>query len=162
MLNQTAEYALRAVIAIAGRPNDDFVRAAELSAALGLPANYLSKILHRLAAAGILESRRGRNGGFRLTGRVGALSLARVVAPFDSVVTEWRCVLGGAACSDRRACAAHERWSPISAALRGFLRDTTVAEVVQRGPRNLDGSPRIAAAGIRTPARRSRGARLRG
>lgn len=162
MLNQTAEYALRAVIAIAGRPGDEFVRAAELAAVLALPANYLSKILHRLAAAGILESRRGREGGFRLAGRVGALSLARVVAPFDSVVTERRCVLGGAACSARTACAAHERWSPISAALRGFLRDTTVAEVVQRGPRNLDGSSGIAAAGSRTRARRSRGARLPG
>lgn len=151
MLNQTAEYALRAATSLAGRAPDELVQAAELAEELDVPANYLSKILHQLAAAGVLESRRGRGGGFRLAVPAGALSLVRVVAPFDSVGAERRCVLGGAVCSDRNACAAHERWKPISTALHEFLRDTTVSELARRGPR-ITGPRRGRRAGARSVA----------
>lgn len=129
MLNQTAEYALRAVTELASRGPDEFVQASELSALLDMPANYLSKILHQLAGAGVLESRRGPRGGFRLAMPAATIALLRVVEPFDSIGEGRRCVLGGAVCSDRTACAAHERWKPISNAMHDFLRETTVEQL---------------------------------
>ena len=66
ILSQTAEYALRAVLAIAREADGKAVGAARIAAELGIPANYLSKTLHQLARAGILESARGKLGGFRL------------------------------------------------------------------------------------------------
>ncbi|MEK6688644.1 MAG: Rrf2 family transcriptional regulator, partial [Gemmatimonadota bacterium] len=56
-LPQTAEYALRAVLHIASKP--DLVRVATLAEELDIPRNYLSKTLHQLARAGILQSTRG-------------------------------------------------------------------------------------------------------
>lgn len=134
MLNQTAEYALRAVTELAGQGPDEFVQASELSSLLGIPANYLSKILHQLAGAGVLESRRGPRGGFRWAAPAATLALLRVVEPFDSIGEGRRCVLGGAVCSDRTACAAHERWKPISNAMHDFLRETTVAQLQHDKP----------------------------
>ena len=66
MLSQTAEYALRTVLYLADRGDGPSASADELARVLGVPRNYLSKTLHRLAREGILASARGRGGGFRL------------------------------------------------------------------------------------------------
>ena len=75
VLSQTAEYALRAVLTIAEEPGGQPVGAYRLADALGIPQNYLSKTLHQLARAGILDSTRGKLGGFRL---------AHILDPFES------------------------------------------------------------------------------
>lgn len=130
MLNQTAEYALRAVVHMAGLDPDVRVQASELARVLDVPANYLSKILHQLATNGVLESQRGRHGGFRLARPADRLTLEVVVRPFGAVAARNTCVLGQSVCSDRTACAAHERWKPIKEATNAFLRETTVAQLV--------------------------------
>lgn len=125
MLNQSAEYALRAVTVFAGLAEDESVHAAELATTLGIPANYLSKILHQMAAAGILNSRRGRGGGFQLAVPASTLTLATVIEPFEDLTRYRTCFLGGAVCNDRAACAAHHEWKPIANAMLEFLTTTT-------------------------------------
>jgi Rrf2 family protein len=143
MLNQTSEYALRAVAHLAGLAPDEHLGAAQLAEALDVPANYLSKILHQLAAAGVLESRRGRNGGFRLARRADRITLEAVVKHFGAQSPLGTCVLGGRICSDRAACPAHSRWKPVVARMDVFLRGTTVAQLLpaRTGPaRRVRGS----------------------
>ena len=89
MLSQTAEYALRAVLAIAAREGEGSpARAAALAGELGVPANYLSKTLHQLAKAGVLRSTRGKHGGFRLRRPPNQITMLEVVNQFDDVAAE--------------------------------------------------------------------------
>lgn len=148
MLNQTAEYALRTAVLLAEHEADDeAMRAADLAAALGIPANYLSKILHQLAREGLLESQRGKAGGFRLARPASRIRLAEVVGPFDEVDTRRGCLLGRPVCSDATPCQAHEKWKAIGASLADFFRNTTLAALV---------SP---PAPVRSPSAGTRGAR---
>ncbi len=133
MLNQTSEYALRVVALIASRPPEEPSHATELAATLDVPANYLSKILHQLAGAGVLASRRGRHGGFVLAKPATRLRLATVIAPFEDVAAYRTCLLGQSACNDRVACVAHHRWKPIAESILRFLADTTVESLVRSG-----------------------------
>lgn len=130
MLNQTAEYALRAVLTIAAEPDGAPVGAARIAESLGIPANYLSKTLHQLARAGVLESTRGKLGGFRLSRPAERVSLVDVVGLFDDVSGKRTCLMGRATCSDHNACAAHARWKGVSEQLSQFFRETTVADLV--------------------------------
>jgi Rrf2 family protein len=132
MLNQSAEYALRVVVQLADLPPEGSSRASELAKVLRVPANYLSKILHQLAVAGILTSRRGRSGGFRLARAPDQLPLAEVIAAFDDVGSERSCLLGQSVCSDRRPCKAHHVWQPLAASISDFLAQTTVADLQVR------------------------------
>ena len=130
MLSQTAEYALRAVLYLAERSDDGTVRVGEMAQALRIPRNYLSKILHRLARAGVLASTRGKTGGFQLAVAADRLRLSEIVAPFDRVDERRRCLLGRPQCSDRTACAAHSRWKDVADTVATFFRETTVAELL--------------------------------
>lgn len=59
MLSQTAEYALRAIVYLAGRDGKP-VTAQNLAAAARVPADYLSKVLRTLGRTGIVLAQRGK------------------------------------------------------------------------------------------------------
>ena len=130
MLSGTAEYALRAVVHIAQQPHGDPVRAVDLADAVDVPRNYLGKILHELARAGILTSTRGKNGGFQLAVPAEKLQLLQVVSLFDRVSETRRCILGRRECSDSDPCPAHGKWKAASEEISRFFQSTTIADVL--------------------------------
>lgn len=129
-LPQTAEYALRAVLFIAAAGDERPVRVEEIATALDVPRNYLSKTLHQLARAGVLDSWRGPRGGFRLADSPDRTTLASVVAPFGKS-TGTGCLLGRSECRDDRPCSAHARWVGVAVAMRAFFAETTVADLTR-------------------------------
>jgi Rrf2 family protein len=139
MLSHTAEYALRIVVFLAGRAEAP-VRIDEIAAALRIPRNYLSKIVHRLAREGVLQSTRGKGGGFQLARPADQLPLLDVIALFDSVGPERRCLLGREVCSDRSACEAHASWKDVADRIAAFFSQTTVADL-SAGPRSARAGP---------------------
>ena len=134
MLSRTAEYALRAALYLARRQEEGPVSAEVVAAALGAPANYLSKTLQLLAREGILTSVRGPGGGFTLVERPEMLSIARVVAPFEESHGTGRCLLGDRPCNAADPCAAHQRWSAIKEAATRSLAITMIADLLAEAP----------------------------
>lgn len=130
MLSSTAEYAVKAVLHLAAHADARPVRVGEVADALGIPRNYLSKILHELARAGVLTSSRGKHGGFQLAVPPEELSLLTVVSQFDQISESRSCLLGKAQCSDRHACAVHWRWKALSEQIAAFFSETTVADLM--------------------------------
>lgn len=140
MLSRTAGYALHAALVLArdGEGRETAQRAHEVAQRLGIPANYLAKILQTLARAGVLISERGRNGGFRLARPAEETPLLAVVDPFDDLGRERQCLLGHGACSDVGACPAHAEWREASAPAYRFFERRTLADLL--GPeRDADG-----------------------
>lgn len=132
MLSDTAEYALRAVLYISQHASPErLVRTDQVAEALGVPRNYLSKILHLLAKQGVLESSRGVQGGFRLASPVDEVVLARIIEQFDPIAPQRTCILGRPECSDSHPCPAHNRWKGISHQVRTFFNNTTVGDLLR-------------------------------
>ena len=131
MLTRTGGYALHATLAIAEMGGDGrAVRATEVSEALSIPANYLAKILHALARAGVLESERGRNGGFRLARSPAEIKLMDIVEGFDDMGRQRQCLLGKGACSEADKCRAHQEWLAASAPVYRFFETRTLADLM--------------------------------
>lgn len=151
MLNSSAEYALEASLLLARAYPDGPRTSAELARELDLPSNFLSKLLNRLRREGILDSRRGPNGGFRLARAPGDVTLAEVIGPFDDVARGRKCLLGRPECRDDSACAAHGRWKRIAERIESFFRETTLDDVgTPAGAGGSGGRGRpVAAAGLR-------------
>ena len=138
ILSHTSEYALRAVLHLARQPDDQLARVADVAAALDIPRNYLSKILHLLAHAGILASTRGKMGGFRLAVEPREITLLDIVREFEDVNERRQCLLGRAVCSDRSPCLAHGKWKATSEAVTAFFRDTTILDLLRETLASVD------------------------
>jgi Rrf2 family iron-sulfur cluster assembly transcriptional regulator len=130
VFSSTTGYAIRAVIYIAEHEASGLVSGGAVAAALDAPVNYLAKTLHGLVRAGLLESTRGKGGGFCLVDPADTVSLLAVASVFDRIDEHPRCLLGRPQCRDDQPCAMHERWKPLAEGFAAFLRDTTVADLM--------------------------------
>jgi Rrf2 family iron-sulfur cluster assembly transcriptional regulator len=131
VLSQTAVYALRAALHLAEQEASDRLRVDDIAEELGVPRNYLSKILHALARDGVLSSSRGPGGGFELARPADEVTLEEIVQRFDGFPSGSSCLLGRPQCSEDDPCAAHERWKEASHALRAFFHETTLADLAR-------------------------------
>ena len=82
MLTQTADHALRALLAIARHGGERPLRVDEVAELTGAPRNYLGKTLGALVKAGLLRSARGPLGGFTLAVDARAITVTRVADLF--------------------------------------------------------------------------------
>jgi Rrf2 family protein len=113
MFSQTTEYAIRAMIEIARQPEDESRLVRQLAERLEIPHFYLAKILHQLVRARILESVRGRGGGFRLAKPAAQIPLLHIVRQFEDIDKTTDCILGRPKCSDVEACPLHDFWRDV-------------------------------------------------
>lgn len=126
MISRTAEYAIRAMASLNQLSDGGLVGAGALSRASGVPANYLSKIMHTLGRAGFVVSVRGPGGGFRVAKSVRKMTAYDVVQLFDDLEGKRRCFLGNKTCSAATACAAHDMWSGVWKKYEQFLHKMTL------------------------------------
>ncbi len=130
-VSTTAAYALRAIVQLAISPDGSPMCVTQLSKVADVPQNYLAKILHQLARAGMLRSTRGRNGGFQIAIPLEDLSLLTIVRCFhDSAGVT--CPLRREDCDASQDCPVHDQWRRAAETTERFLSETTVADLVGR------------------------------
>lgn len=94
MFSQTAEYALRAAVALAELPDEASLSAAQLAERTQVPGQYLSKVLQQLQRAGLLQALRGKYGGYRLARTASEISILHVINAVDPLQRIKGCPLG--------------------------------------------------------------------
>jgi Rrf2 family transcriptional regulator, iron-sulfur cluster assembly transcription factor len=137
MLSRTAIHALRAMTILAELPEGHYAGAADIAERIGAPPNYLGKLLKTLADAALVESQKGKGGGFRLARSSEQVTIYDVVEPIDHVSRWGGCFLGRSRCSDKAPCAIHARWGAIRDQYLKFLRDTRLADLTRSSDRSV-------------------------
>lgn len=134
MISQTVEYALRAVVLLAGCAPE--VRTtAQIADATKIPPAYLVKVMQNLRRAGILASRRGAGGGMSLAVDPADLSVLRVVNALEPVARITTCPLGIKS-HGTGLCALHTRLDAAMEATETAFRDTTMADILAEPNKN--------------------------
>jgi Rrf2 family protein len=77
--NAKTQYAVQAVIHLARQERDRVISASEMAAAMAISPKFLEDILGALRTAGIVRSRRGKDGGYALTAMPAELTVLDVV-----------------------------------------------------------------------------------
>jgi len=78
-----SDYALRALIEMAGRTDSTPVSAEELGRRQEIPHGFLQAILADLRRSGVVVSQRGQSGGWRLSGKPEDITVADVIRAVD-------------------------------------------------------------------------------
>lgn len=129
-ISARADYAIRALCVLTTAPGGSAVKADDIAAAQGIPRTFLDSILVELRRAGIIESRRGPEGGHRLARAADTISLADVIRVTDGPLALIRGQRPENIAYDGAAVHLQEVWVAVRASLRSILELTTVAQVV--------------------------------
>src|SRR5476649_555490 len=91
-LSLRGEYALRALVVLGLNYGSQVVRIQTISTQQNIPKRFLEQILNDLKSAGIVESRRGMAGGYRLSKAPDKINLAQVIRHIEGPLAPVRCV----------------------------------------------------------------------
>lgn len=129
LLPLTARYAVSAVAHLSTVDGSRFRMTADIARATRLPSSYLAKILQRLSHSGLLESRPGVHGGYRLGAGSAGLTLASVVAAATGDGAKaLPCMIEARDCDARKPCAMHRLVDATERMLWKRLGRTTLHE----------------------------------
>ena len=129
LLTQTGEYALRAMAQMAILPSDHAVRTKDLAEKTHIPVSYLSKIMRRLVAEGLLESEKGHGGGFRFGQSLRRIRLLDILTAVGVEVEAAHCAFGLGKCNAKRPCLLHPTMSTLNDGFRQWAATITLQDI---------------------------------
>src|SRR5438132_13145912 len=91
-LSLRGEYALRALLVLGQNYGPSVVRIQTISTAQNIPKRFLEQILNDLKTAGLVESKRGVSGGYRLARPPEEITLAPVIRHIEGALAPVSCV----------------------------------------------------------------------
>jgi Rrf2 family transcriptional regulator, iron-sulfur cluster assembly transcription factor len=116
-LTRRGDYAIRAMLALAGRLSAGHTAAPIIAAETGIPPAFLPQIMTDLVHANLVDARLGRSGGYRLAREASAISLLEIVEAIEGDSRRATCVLRGGGCDARNPCAVHHAFFNAQEAL---------------------------------------------
>jgi Rrf2 family protein len=135
-LSLRGEYALRALLVLGLNYGQSVVRIQAISEHQNIPKRFLEQILNDLKTAGIVQSRRGVTGGYRLARPPEEITLAAVVRHIEGALAPVSCVserfYEKCSCPDESRCAIRSVMREIREAVVRIAERVTVAELCER------------------------------
>ncbi|MEU9451574.1 Rrf2 family transcriptional regulator [Streptomyces sp. NPDC048277] len=128
-ISARADYAVRAVLELAVRQGDGPVKAEEIAGAQDIPHKFLEGILGDLRRAGIVESRRGGGGGYRLAREASAITVADLIRAVDGPIVSVRGERPTGLAYTGTAQPLLPLWIALRANVRKILEGVTVADI---------------------------------
>jgi len=128
MFTQTVEYALRAMVCLASRPEEPQSNS-QIAATTKVPSAYLSKVLQKLAKARLVHGQRGVQGGFVLAQPADTVTILQIVSAVDPIRRIRSCPLGLEA-HGVRLCPLHKKMDQALAQVESAFGSTTLAAIL--------------------------------
>ena len=157
--SKKSEYALRALLELTRRYNQKPVRRSDLARAQGIPPGFLENILLPLKHLGMVASRRGAGGGFRLRKPPSAITVGAVIRALDGPLAPIGCVSQTAyqTCDDcpyaaQATCPIQQVMLKVRNAIASVLDQYTLEDFAKSAP-DLTRRSRSSAHSRRTRAR---------
>lgn len=124
-----SDYALRALIEMAGRGDQKPVSAEELGRLQEIPHGFLQAILADLRRAGIVVSQRGQSGGWRLSGESSKVTVADVIRAVDGPLVSVYGLRPEAVTYNDQAEVLQHVWIAARRSLRDVFEEVSIAQL---------------------------------
>jgi Rrf2 family protein len=135
MLSQKAKYGLKALVYLARNPSPTGVRIADIAQSESIPRKFLDAILLELKKDGIVASRIGRAGGYRLAQAPETICIGQVIRVLDGPLAPIPCASRTAYrpcpdCKDVDACLVRRAMQEARDAMAGVLDGLSLADLI--------------------------------
>jgi Rrf2 family protein len=129
LVTRKTDYAVRCVLYLA-QANEQIANVTEVSRTMHIPKTFLAKIFQKLTKAGLVESIRGMNGGFRLAKKPSDISLLDVMDAVQGPLCINVCAVDSRKCNRSATCAVHPVWVELRKDINKRLREQTIAQLI--------------------------------
>ena len=137
MLSNKTKYGLNALVHLSKKYNSGPVLITDIAQEEGIPKKILEAILLDLKRNGILESKKGKGGGYQLARHPAEIKLGYVVRILDGPLAPVSCVSQTAykrckECKDEHHCGIRLIMKDVREAISNILDKTSLADMVSK------------------------------
>jgi FeS assembly SUF system regulator len=129
-VSRLTDYATVVMTCIAAHP-DDVLSTAQIAEEAHLELPTVSKLLKSLGHAGLVESFRGVNGGYRLARAASEISVADIVEAMEGPLGMTECSMSDGHCEREKQCGVRGSWQRINNVLDNALRSMSLADMLR-------------------------------
>jgi Rrf2 family protein len=135
ILTAQEEYGLRCALSLARVAPDESLTLSQIAESEGLTTAYAGKLMRLLVQAGLVESTRGRSGGYCLTREPARITVAEVVGPlggpfYDGEICT-RTPSAAELCVHNNDCAVRSLWSGLQGMIDQYLAEVSLSDLVK-------------------------------
>ncbi|NIR49224.1 Rrf2 family transcriptional regulator [candidate division KSB1 bacterium] len=132
IFTRACEYAVRGLVEMARHPETESWTIPEIAEASSTPAPFLAKTFQLLVKGRVLNSARGRQGGFTFARPTDQIFLIEIVEIIDGTTLTHDCALGLPECNDDNPCPFHEHWKRVRVPLIEALSQESLAHLAKQ------------------------------
>lgn len=129
MISTKGRYALMIMTYIAEHQNESVVSLKDIAENKNMGIKYLEIIISSLNKAGLLESSRGKNGGYRLNREPKDYTLLEILKVAEGSLAPVNCVEEGF-CDNAPNCKTNKMWCELDALISDFLSKKTLVDII--------------------------------
>lgn len=128
-----SEYALRALVDMAGYYGRGTIGAREIAQRQGIPERFLEQQITVLRKVGLVKSQRGAQGGVTLARAPEDITIYEVVEALEGPLSTVTCVGSNASdCAKSAQCALQDLWCQVGLAVERVLKGMTLEQLATR------------------------------
>jgi len=130
LLTKNTDYAVRALLVLGKKPGE-YISARDISKQQGIPYQYMRKILGTLIKKGLVVSREGGKGGFRIKKDPAGIKVADVITAFQGDIELSECMFRKKLCAKRASCVLREKIMEIESMVAERFRGITIKSLLK-------------------------------
>ena len=133
-ITSKGRYALRVMLDLAQHPEDGFVSLKTVADRQQISMKYLEAIVGNLKKAELLESTRGKEGGYRLSKAPAEYTVEEILRSIEDNLAPVSCIKDGSIQCDRAAeCLTLPMWKELDDITNAYLASVTLADLMNGG-----------------------------
>ena len=140
-ISTKSKYALRALVDLAAHYNGRPVLLKDIAKRENISVRYLENIFTRLRKDGLLNSSKGRGGGFFLARDPADINLLEIVTFLEGETAVSHCVDELSACTRAGVCIARGVWVNLNKIYTDYLESVTLNSLVKEYQEQTEAGP---------------------
>ena len=134
LISTKGRYALRVMIDLAEHRSEEFISLREIAVRQEISEKYLESIIRMLVKAKVVDSLRGKGGGYRLKKAPEEYSVHSILRLTEESLAPVACLEEHAdACPRATRCKTLPLWQGLDRAIRDYLQSVTIADLMEQG-----------------------------
>ncbi len=133
MVSTKGRYALRIMIDIAIHSQGQYLSLRDVAERQEISMKYLESIVSSLSRAQLLESLRGKHGGYRLAAPLESYTLGQILKATEGTMAPVACLANDALCQRADTCATLPVWKGLDQVIDQYLEGISLVSLIENG-----------------------------
>lgn len=130
IISTKGRYALSIMLDLANHNDGEYVSLKDISDRQEISMKYLEAIISKLSKGGLVDSTRGKNGGYKLNRKIEEYSVGEILILTEKTLAPVACVQCENLCEKEGSCLTRPMWNELNEVIMDFLNSKTLADLL--------------------------------